>query len=68
MKERKLGNSGLEVSAMGLGCMRMIFGDKPADKHEMITFLHEAVERGQPLPPLVALHVRPVVRSAEMVP
>jgi aryl-alcohol dehydrogenase-like predicted oxidoreductase len=46
MKKRKLGNSGLEVSALGLGCMRMSFGDKPVEKQEMITFLHKAVERG----------------------
>jgi aryl-alcohol dehydrogenase-like predicted oxidoreductase len=46
MQTRKLGNSGLEVSALGLGCMRMSFGDKPTDKQEMIEFLHKAVERG----------------------
>jgi len=46
MQKRKLGNSGLEVSALGLGCMRMSFGDKLTDKQEMITFLHKAVERG----------------------
>jgi aryl-alcohol dehydrogenase-like predicted oxidoreductase len=46
MQKRKLGNNGLEVSAMGLGCMRMSFGDTPTDKQEMITFLHKAVERG----------------------
>lgn len=54
MQTRKLGNrgpsaslrTGLEVSAMGLGCMRMSFGDKPTDKQEMIDFLHQAVERG----------------------
>jgi aryl-alcohol dehydrogenase-like predicted oxidoreductase len=46
MQKRKLGNSGLEVSALGLGCMRMSFGDKPTDKQEMLTFLHTAVERG----------------------
>jgi aryl-alcohol dehydrogenase-like predicted oxidoreductase len=46
MQKRKLGNSGLEVSALGLGCMRMSFGDKPADKNEMISFMHQAVERG----------------------
>jgi aryl-alcohol dehydrogenase-like predicted oxidoreductase len=46
MKTRKLGNSGLEVSAIGLGCMRMSFGDKPTDKQEMIDFLHKSVERG----------------------
>lgn len=46
MQKRKLGNSALEVSALGLGCMRMSFGDKPTDKNEMISFLHLAVERG----------------------
>src|SRR6266498_2469367 len=46
MQKRKLGNRGLEVSAMGLGCMRMSFGDTPTDKQEMIDFLHKAVERG----------------------
>jgi aryl-alcohol dehydrogenase-like predicted oxidoreductase len=46
MQKRKLGNSNLEVSALGLGCMRMSFGDTPTDKQEMITFLHKAVERG----------------------
>jgi aryl-alcohol dehydrogenase-like predicted oxidoreductase len=47
MQTRKLGNSNLEVSALGLGCMRMSFGDAPiGDKQEMITFLHKAVERG----------------------
>ncbi|MBZ0289521.1 MAG: aldo/keto reductase, partial [Anaerolineae bacterium] len=47
MQKRVLGNSGLEVSALGLGCMRMSFGDSPVgDKPEMINFLHAAVERG----------------------
>ncbi len=46
MQKRKLGNSNLEVSALGLGCMRMSFGDTPTDKQEMIAFLHAAVERG----------------------
>ncbi|HJS17368.1 MAG TPA: aldo/keto reductase [Anaerolineales bacterium] len=46
MQKRKLGNGGLEVSALGLGCMRMSFGDRPTDKQEMITLLHQAVERG----------------------
>jgi len=46
MQTRKLGKSGLEVSALGLGCMRMSFGDKPVEKQEMIMFLHTAVERG----------------------
>jgi aryl-alcohol dehydrogenase-like predicted oxidoreductase len=46
MQKRTLGNSNLEVSALGLGCMRMSFGDKPTDKQEMIDFLHKSVERG----------------------
>lgn len=46
MQQRKLGRSNLEVSALGLGCMRMSFGDRPTDKQEMIAFLHKAVERG----------------------
>lgn len=47
MQKRKLGNSSLEVSALGLGCMRMTFGDSPVgDKQEMIAFLHAAVDRG----------------------
>jgi len=46
MQKRKIGNSNLEVSALGLGCMRMSFGDRPTDKQEMISFLHSAVDRG----------------------
>ena len=47
MQKRKLGNSNLEVSALGLGCMRMSFGDRPAGtRQEMISFLHSAVDRG----------------------
>jgi aryl-alcohol dehydrogenase-like predicted oxidoreductase len=47
MKKRKLGNSGLEVSAVGLGCMGMSFGLGPAkDKQEMIELIRSAVERG----------------------
>jgi aryl-alcohol dehydrogenase-like predicted oxidoreductase len=46
MQQRKLGKSNLEVSALGLGCMRMNFGDTPTDQQEMIAFLHKAVERG----------------------
>jgi aryl-alcohol dehydrogenase-like predicted oxidoreductase len=47
MQKRKLGNSNLEVSALGLGCMRMSYGDSPVgDKQEMISFLHSAVDRG----------------------
>ena len=47
MQKRKLGNSNLEVSALGLGCMRMSFGDRPVGtRQEMIAFLHAAVDRG----------------------
>jgi aryl-alcohol dehydrogenase-like predicted oxidoreductase len=47
MQKRKLGNSNLEVSALGLGCMRMSYGDSPVgDRQEMISFLHAAVDRG----------------------
>jgi aryl-alcohol dehydrogenase-like predicted oxidoreductase len=45
--KRKLGKSGLEVSALGLGCMGMSFGLGPAaDKKEMIALIHIAVEMG----------------------
>jgi aryl-alcohol dehydrogenase-like predicted oxidoreductase len=47
MQKRKLGNSNLEVSALGLGCMGMSFGYGPAgDKQEMIAVIRAAVERG----------------------
>jgi len=47
VQKRKLGNSNLEVSALGLGCMRMSHDESPIpDKQEMISFLHAAVERG----------------------
>jgi aryl-alcohol dehydrogenase-like predicted oxidoreductase len=47
MQKRKLGKSGLEVSALGLGCMGMSFGYGPAkDKREMIPVIRAAVERG----------------------
>ena len=47
MQKRKLGNSNLEVSALGLGCMRMSHDESPIpDKQEMISFLHAAVDRG----------------------
>ena len=46
MQMRILGNSNLAVSTLGLGCMRMSFGDTPTDKQEMIDFLHASVDRG----------------------
>jgi aryl-alcohol dehydrogenase-like predicted oxidoreductase len=47
MQKRTLGKSGLEVSALGLGCMSMSFGYGPAaDKQEMISLIRKAVELG----------------------
>jgi aryl-alcohol dehydrogenase-like predicted oxidoreductase len=47
MQKRKLGKSGLEVSAIGLGCMGMSFSyGPPKDKQEMISLLSAAVDNG----------------------
>ncbi|MDB5103142.1 MAG: yccK [Fibrobacteres bacterium] len=47
MRKRRLGSGGLEVSALGLGCMGMSFGYGPAaDKREMIALIRAAVESG----------------------
>src|SRR2546427_2878716 len=47
MQKRRLGNSGLEVSAIGLGCMGMSFAyGPPADTQEMVSLIRTAVERG----------------------
>jgi aryl-alcohol dehydrogenase-like predicted oxidoreductase len=47
MQKRKLGNSNLEVSALGLGCMGLSFGfGPPVDKKEGISLIRAAVERG----------------------
>ena len=47
MKKRLLGRSGLEVSALGLGCMGMSHGyGPPKDEGEMIALIHRAVDRG----------------------
>jgi aryl-alcohol dehydrogenase-like predicted oxidoreductase len=47
MQKRKLGNSNLEVSAIGLGCMGMSMAyGTPGDKQEMIALIHKAVDHG----------------------
>ena len=48
MQKRTLGSSGLEVSALGLGCMGMSqsYGPPPGDRQDMIAFIRAAVERG----------------------
>ncbi len=47
MQKRKLGNSGLEVSALGLGCMGMTFSYAPfPEKKDMIVLIRKAVEQG----------------------
>lgn len=47
MQKRRLGKSGLEVSAIGLGCMGMSYGySPPKDKREMASLLRTAVDRG----------------------
>jgi aryl-alcohol dehydrogenase-like predicted oxidoreductase len=47
MQKRELGNSNLEVSSLGLGCMGMSYGYGPAaDKQEMNSLIRAGVERG----------------------
>lgn len=47
MKKRILGRGGLEVSALGLGCMGLSFGYGPAtDRSEAVALIRAAVERG----------------------
>jgi aryl-alcohol dehydrogenase-like predicted oxidoreductase len=47
MEKRKLGNTGLEVSSIGLGCMNMSFGyGNVVDRSDMISLMHQAVESG----------------------
>lgn len=47
IQKRKLGNSDLEVSALGLGCMGMSFGyGTPPDRKEMIALINSAIEKG----------------------
>jgi aryl-alcohol dehydrogenase-like predicted oxidoreductase len=50
MQKRKLGNSSLEVSALGLGCMGMSANyGPPGDRQKMIALIRAAVDRGVPL-------------------
>ena len=47
MQKRNLGNGGLQVSALGLGCMGLSFGLGPAtDRRQAIALIRAAVERG----------------------
>ena len=46
LKQRKLGNQGLEVSAIGLGCMGMSEHYGPADERESIATVHRAIDLG----------------------
>ncbi len=47
MQKRTLGKSGLEVSALGLGCMGMSFGYTPLpDRNEMISLIRKSIEMG----------------------
>src|ERR1700750_3436194 len=46
MKFRKLGNTGEQLSAVGLGCMGMSFAYGPADEQERIRTLHKALDLG----------------------
>src|SRR5438552_11963795 len=48
MQKRTLGNSNLEVSALGLGCMGMSqsYGPPPGDRQDLIALIRAAVERG----------------------
>jgi len=47
MEQKKLGNTGLEVSSIGLGCMNMSFGyGNVVDKSDMIGLMHQAVDSG----------------------
>ena len=47
MPRRKLGSQGLEVAALGLGCMGMSFAYGPADDTESVATIHRALEIGR---------------------
>ena len=49
MQKRKLGESGLEVSAIGLGCMGMSWAYGPADDDESIAVIRRALDLGSTL-------------------
>jgi hypothetical protein len=60
MRKRKLGNSGLEVSALGLGCMSMSSGYGPAaDRGDMIKLIRTAHDHGLTL----SIRLKPMGRS-----
>ncbi len=73
MQKRTLGTGGLEVSALGLGCMGMSFGYTPLpDRKEMISLIRQAVEKGVTFfdtaevhRPLCALKSRCVLQSEQ---
>lgn len=55
MQKRKLGNSNLEVSARGLGCMRMSFGDSPVGDKKEMEVPAETIRRAHAVQPVTAL-------------
>jgi aryl-alcohol dehydrogenase-like predicted oxidoreductase len=64
MQKRKLGNSNLEVSALGLGCMGMsVSYGEVQDEQEMISLMHAAVERGITFFDTAEVYVRSRMRS-----
>lgn len=46
MEQRRLGGQGLQVSALGLGCMGISWGYGPRDDAESIATIHEAIDLG----------------------
>jgi len=65
MQKRKLGNSGLEVSAIGLGCMGLSYGYGPAtDMQDAIKLIRTAFERGVTFFDTAEAYVRTRTRSS----